>query len=208
MKLFNTGAGLKEGDEDPHWQLVARSDDPHFKPQPAVVTALLDSPQWYLQNEPAGSQWISTAGNQPKLPLFVTYTFRTAFELPGLLPGTAKLRGWFIADNVVKAIRLNGAAVPLPKQPEFGPFVAFYGFTAAQGFVDGANTLKINVWNGCPTDKPSTPPNPMLLRVELEGTFVGGDRPDVGTAAEPAPQALAARRSQARPVGRGKEMSL
>ena len=39
IKLFNTGVGLKEGDPDPHWQLVARSDDPHFKPRPAVVTA-------------------------------------------------------------------------------------------------------------------------------------------------------------------------
>ena len=40
-KLFNTGVGLKEGDPDPHWQLVARSDDPHFKPWPAVVTAAI-----------------------------------------------------------------------------------------------------------------------------------------------------------------------
>ena len=34
--LFNTGVGLKEGEPDPHWQVVARSDDPKFKPQPAL----------------------------------------------------------------------------------------------------------------------------------------------------------------------------
>ena len=41
IQAFNTGAGLDEGQPDPHWQLVARSDDPSFKPQPALVTAVV-----------------------------------------------------------------------------------------------------------------------------------------------------------------------
>ena len=44
IKMFNTGMNLKEGDRDPHWQLVARSDDPKFKPRPAVVTETADHP--------------------------------------------------------------------------------------------------------------------------------------------------------------------
>ena len=35
--LFSTGVGLTEGDADPHWQLISRSDDPTFKPRPARV---------------------------------------------------------------------------------------------------------------------------------------------------------------------------
>ena len=42
IKMFNTGVNLKVGDPDPHWQLVARSDDPKFKPRPAMVTSIYD----------------------------------------------------------------------------------------------------------------------------------------------------------------------
>ncbi len=56
MKLFNTGIELKEGDADPHWQIVAVSNDPKFKPQAAVVT-LVNGPLHAMQwepNEPGG----------------------------------------------------------------------------------------------------------------------------------------------------------
>ena len=88
INAFNTGVGLKEGDPDPHWQLVARSDDPHFKPRPAVVTRTVtaDGRALWLRNEPTQSQWISTADGLPELPDHVIYTFRTTFELPGLMP--------------------------------------------------------------------------------------------------------------------------
>ncbi len=91
INAFNTGVGLKEGDPDPHWQLVARSDDPHFKPRPAVVTRTVtaDGRALWSRNEPTQSQWISTADGLPELPDHVIYTFRTTFELPGLMPDSA-----------------------------------------------------------------------------------------------------------------------
>ena len=85
LKLFNTGVGLKEGDLDPHWQVVARSDDPNFKPQPAVVTAVGPG---HLANDPGEAQWISLSNGPPQLPNGVTCTFRTTFEIKeGMLPG-------------------------------------------------------------------------------------------------------------------------
>ena len=62
--LFNTGVGLKEGDADPHWQLVARSDDPKFKPQPGRVRVAGDNA---LENDPARSQWLSLGRRRCRL---------------------------------------------------------------------------------------------------------------------------------------------
>ncbi len=176
MKLYNTGAGLKEGAPDPHWQIVARTDDPNFEPRPAVVTGVNLPPSPYpptwLPNDPARSQWISTGNGPPDSPNDVTYTFRTTFDLAGLASGTAAvLRGQFIADNHVNAVRLNGQSVPVPEHGYTAPFEWFEGFTADRGFVAGTNTLEVDVLNGEPGI--SNPPNPMLLRVELEGFFVG-----------------------------------
>lgn len=91
MSVFNTGRGLKEGQPDLHWQLVARSDDPKLKPRPAVVTRVDPKQTWngHSANDPARSQWLSTAGDMPDLPSGVTFTFRTTFELTGLLPKPA-----------------------------------------------------------------------------------------------------------------------
>ncbi len=170
MKLFNTGVmELKEGDVDPHWQIVAATGDPHFRPRNAVVTVVNVIDNKYLPNG-FRSQWISTAGDMPKLPNKATYTFRTTFDLPELVPGTAALRGQFMADDQVTAIRLNGHPVRVPG-PRSGPvFEDFQQFAISEGFVEGANTLEIDVLNDSLLGD-NAPPNPMLLRVELEGTY-------------------------------------
>ncbi len=170
IKLWNTGVGLHEGDEDPHWQIVARSDDPKFKPRPAVVTTVNphpnpsawppDDPTW-MANDPALSQWISTAGNQPNLPNCVTYTFCTTFEVMEMLPGSAVLEGVFIVDDRVVAIRLNGEAVRVPvlAHESKGMYRLFQSFTARNGFVEGANRLEIDVLNDANAGDPAlTPP--------------------------------------------------
>jgi hypothetical protein len=177
IKLFNTGAGLKEGDPDPHWQLVARSDDPNFKPRPAVVTAAF--PGMWLNNTPRRSQWISTAGTLPDLPNDVTFTFRTTFELRDMVPGKAVLSGCFLADNQVNAIRINGRSVPVHEHSENHPFDRFTTFTIRAGFVEGENVLEIDVFNGLsvPSDDQS---GPMGLRVELEGAFLSSRQIDAG----------------------------
>jgi hypothetical protein len=179
IKLFNTGIGLKEGDPDPHWQLVARSDDPHFKPRPAVVTSRrgLDDPDEWLGNNPDTSQWISLANGPPRLPNGVTYTFRTTFELRGMVRGTAVLRGRFIADNHVQSIRLNGRQVPVPEHKYDQTRWFSDEFSARKGFVEGVNTLEIDVLNGGPPEMESDPEKgPMGLLVEVAGSFMGVGR--------------------------------
>ena len=177
IETFNTGIGVKVGDPDPHWQLVARSDDPHFKPKAAVVTSVI--PTLYLSNEPSRSQWVSSSGlaptpdavYMPVLPVNVTYTFRTKFDLRDVSPASVVLRGRFLTDRRVTAIRLNGKAMPVPKQGKSVTFDHFDSFFVNEGFVKGSDMLEFDVFSG-PSDPsvlPEQPNRPMALRVELQG---------------------------------------
>ncbi len=171
IKLFNTGAGLGEGRLDPHWQLVARSDDPHFKPRPAVVGVVSKAPaETWLANEPAHSQWITMSKDSVWAPDDVTYTFRTTFELADAIADTAAVQGWFIADDDVTAIRINGKEVSLAKRVDADlPFRDFTPFSIKRGFVEGVNTLEINVRNVGAGGAAKTT-SPMGLRVELRAS--------------------------------------
>jgi hypothetical protein len=63
------------------------------------------------------------------------------------------------------AIRLNGQSVPVPRHGA-DCYSFLMSFTAARGFVEGSNVLEIDVEN----TSPDRTPNPMGLRVELDGT--------------------------------------
>ena len=167
IKVFNTGKGLQEGDLDPHWQIVAASNNPAFKPQTAVVATVPEG-SW-APNEPSRSQWISSGGEHP-FALSGIYTFRTTFDLTGMLPKTAILRGCFLVDDFIQSMRLNGHDVPL-KECESGERKSLYRqFTIDQSFVEGVNVLEVEVRNSDAGDK--TKPNAMGLRVELQGSVV------------------------------------
>ena len=169
IKMFNTGVNLKEGQEDLHWQLVARSDDPNFRPRAAVVVDGADRRR--VTNQADRSQWISGVGGNGAMPDGVTYTLSTTFDLKGMRPATAVLHGRFVADNHVRAIRLNGhpLAVPAHGHREFG---FFHPFSSNRGFVNGVNVLEIDVENGDPQEKAAA--SWMGLLVELEGSVVAG----------------------------------
>ena len=110
--VYNTGIGLKAGDPDPHWQIVSRSDDPKFKPQPAVVRGMKPD-DFFLEDDPNRSQWLSLLAGDRNFPEDVIYVFRTEFDLTGRLPSTAVLRGKFLADDRV-------VAHPLERPPSAG----------------------------------------------------------------------------------------
>ena len=169
IALFNTGIGLKNGEADPHWQVVARSDDAKFKPQPAVVVRA-GGPE-DLQNDPTRSQWLSPFGDVV-LPEDVVYVFRTTFDLKEASFAGAALRGKFIADDRVVAIRLNGRNLSVPLQHDGEPFRYWTKFHAATGFVKGTNVLEIDVLNANPLTSPSqrrTAKSRMCCRIEMEG---------------------------------------
>ena len=164
IRAFNTGINVAEGQADPHWQIVATSNDPHFLARPALVSRA--DPGW-LDNEPARSQWISLVGDASYVPN-VTYTFRTAFDLTGVRPDTAILRGSFWADDSLRTIRLNGRAMAVRWQDE-GEFRTPHWFSITRGFVAGTNVLEFDVKNGA-WGVPDSSTGPMGLRVELEGS--------------------------------------
>ncbi|NLF07538.1 MAG: FecR domain-containing protein, partial [Pirellulaceae bacterium] len=187
IEVFNTGYGLAEGEADPHWQVVAASNDPDFKPRLAMVT-IVNRPSQFRPNDPARSQWISTVPDLSDVPNGVTYTFRTTFELTDLVPGSAKLRIGFLADNRVQAVRLNGAPVAVPEHGHLAPFYVLNRMIIEEGFVAGANVLEIDVFNGAP-ESGSSPASPMALLVELEGTMLRGGRAAAVNAPDDKPRA-------------------
>ncbi len=142
ISVFSTGVNLARGNADPHWRIVAVSNSPNFKTQPAIVSW---AAAWSF-NIGADSQWISTKGDLPVATDDTTYTFQTTFELPAdARPGTAKLTGWYAADNHVCAMRLNGRNIWLYNRDEAVQSRDCRFFHIDRGFKSGKNVLEIDV---------------------------------------------------------------
>lgn len=166
LKLHNTGIGAKEGEADPHWQIIAISDVPDFKPRQAVVTATPPYNRW-LWNAPRRGQWISLKDGPADVPSG-TYTFRTTFQLSKDGLNAAAISGSFWADNHVEAIRINGRSVKVSEHGYNVPFVEPVRFVVNEGFVEGENVLEFDVLNGGGDNAFPDMPNPMGLRVEMK----------------------------------------
>jgi hypothetical protein len=162
-----TGQGLKIGDPDPRWQLVADSNDRAFAARPAVVCG--PGPVG-LDNDDR-SAWVSTAGDRPNVP-GGKYTFATTFDLAGFDPSTVELHLALGVDNFVREVLLNGKPTGLVLARP--PNEAKSKRTASEikeGFVPGENRLEIVVENGAGVGTKNRP-NAMALRAELSGTAV------------------------------------
>jgi hypothetical protein len=171
IALFNTGTGLKGGQQDPHWKIVSRSDDPTFKPQMAVVRGMKPD-EYFMVDDRDHSQWLSLLPGDREYPQEITFTFRTEFDLTGMLASTAVLRGKFVADDRLVGIRLNGRRLAVPAHPDGGPFLAWTSFQIASGFVKGKNVLEFEVLNSNPyisTLQRRKEQSRMSFRAELEG---------------------------------------
>ena len=162
---FNTGAGLKEGDPDPHWQIVAMSNDPNFKPRPAVVTAVGPG---YQPNDPARWQWISLGNGLPDLPNGVTCTFRTTIEVKGT-PRPDQYRSLLqlsiLLNKKLKAVRINGEEMS-PHQPSNNSRPQADVAVAGTKWRKGVNYLEFDVTNEDPSRADGT--SPILLRVSWD----------------------------------------
>lgn len=169
IPLFNTGHSLDEGDEDPHWRVVAGPKCPQFTgPQFAVVC---NADSRYLSNDREHSQWVSLGYPvRPGLPPNTKFTFQTEFDLTGYDLGSVVVSAQVIADNGVSAVRINGEEVPIESwmlNAEDQVFNRFYVIEIAEGFVQGQNVVEFDVWNG--VDRTSRlAANPLALRVEWQ----------------------------------------
>jgi len=155
LSVFDTGMNVGLGRPDPHWSVVAADNDPGFAPRAAVVLESLGS-DWLPQSAHR-SKWVSLGGWPLRQPPKGTYTFRTTFDIePDELPDTAVLNGMFFVAKNIEAIRFNGESIEVPRHnrevtSELRTFVAepakseFQQFTINHGFVEGTNTLEIDV---------------------------------------------------------------
>jgi hypothetical protein len=173
ITMFNTGADLAEGDEDPHWRIAA-----------GPVGAAYDGPQFgvvcipdprYAPNEPDRSQWISVAKDlRPGALPNAIFTFESSFDLTGFDLETVTVAAQVLADNGVRAIRINGEPVGMKPwdDNEFGQEFTRNRFRLVEiqrGFVLGENTIEIDVWNGIyQWEGMKADPNPMSVRVEFQ----------------------------------------
>lgn len=166
-----SGQGLQIGDEDPYWRLVSVPEgSPYVVPRQAVVTA--EDPR-YASNEPDRSQWISLAADCPRVAANDVYTFETSFDLSGFDCSTVRIQCQVLADNGVRAVRLNGNPI------ELDPWVdnarmqkfeksEFRAIAISNGFVPGNNVVEFDVWNGGERghSRVLAVPNPTAIRVE------------------------------------------
>jgi len=144
IRLFDTGEGMQINAKDPHWQVVAKSNNPGYQPRAAIVASPLSG---WLDSAGGKSRWIE-AFMEPGDDFYndVTYTYRTTFELADALPNTAVIQGWYAASRHLCAVRLNDQEIPLPavKEPECD---LFHKLLIDRGFVDGTNVLEWDVLN-------------------------------------------------------------
>jgi hypothetical protein len=169
IAIQNTGMALVEGDEDSNWRVTAGpksilSNGPQF-----AVVAKADGR--YLGNDANRSQWISVSNPvRPGIEPNSLCTFETTFDLTGYELSTVMVAAQVLADNGVRAVRINGQPVAM-KAWELNErdqtFNKFQVVEIKEGFVAGANKVEFDVWNGVDRYKPADP-NPMALRVEWQ----------------------------------------
>ena len=173
IAMFNTGAGLAEGDEDPHWRITSGPEGGGYHGEQFGVVAVPH--ERYAPNEPERSQWISVAKKlEPGVNPKSLFTFETSFDLTGFDINAVMVAAQVLADNGVREIRLNGEPVEMKPwdDNEFGQSFTRNRFRLVEiqrGFVPGVNKIEIDVWNGVyQYDANCNDPNPMSLRVEFQ----------------------------------------
>jgi ferric-dicitrate binding protein FerR (iron transport regulator) len=173
IKMFNTGAGLAEGDEDQHWRISAGPVGAGYRGPQFGVVCVPD--ERYAPNEPERSQWISVAKDlRPGgLPNSV-FTFETTVDLVGFDLETVTIAAQVLADNGVRAIRVNGEPAAIEPWDDNLPDQLFHRnrfhiVEIRRGFVPGLNKLEIDVWNGIYNKEGmKADPNPVSVRVEFQ----------------------------------------
>jgi ferric-dicitrate binding protein FerR (iron transport regulator) len=167
--IHNTGKGLVSGDEDPHWRISAGPKCTAYDgPQFAVVC---DADVRYLANDRERSQWLSVTNPvRPGVPPSTEFTFETTFDLAGYDVSTVTIAAQVIADNGIRAVRVNGQPLPLVSWNLNEPYQLFNRFELIEireHLVPGVNRVEFDVWNG--VDRAiAAAPNPIAIRVEWQ----------------------------------------
>jgi hypothetical protein len=167
IKVFGTGfVGVKELGADLHWQVVALTGHPDFQPEAANLAGTL--PNWLVAG--AGQpQWVTTFAVLPDhLPVGGECTFRTTFKLEDVVLETASVRGGFLTNGHVAAIRLNDQMMAVPEHGSEACSV-LQGFLLDHGFVEGTNVIEFDVVKTAPEAGRATYSPWVSLCVDLKG---------------------------------------
>jgi hypothetical protein len=170
IDIWNTGVGSKVGSDDPHWRVTRGSAKCGPYPRPATITA--GDTRSYKDNKPEISQWISVVAEAyPGVPPESVHTFETTFDLTGYDLESVYVVGYFLVDDAINELRINGRPVKFNRWVttwDVFDFKSFHPIEIVDGFVPGKNVISIDVYNS--PSRPETPndPNPTALRVEWQ----------------------------------------
>jgi len=110
------------------------------------------------------SLWISSNANGGNETTSSTnYVFSTTFDLTGYDASTAMIIGEWGVDNFA-TIFLNGNNTGVSLEFGYPAFRSLHAFAISDFFVEGINTLTVEVTNGHPN--PNQDPGPMALRFD------------------------------------------
>jgi hypothetical protein len=164
--LYNTGVDdsgvpLPDNVDDPHYSLLGVDI---FGPGNVLPDATLPAdgfpiPPWVANS--GTSRWIGPAANDANGPAGYYY-YETLFDLTGMRPETAVIRGQWATDNYGYEILLNGTPTGNLNTSQFGAFTPFeIAGHLGDPFVEGLNSLIFVV-----TNAPGGAANPAGLRIE------------------------------------------
>jgi hypothetical protein len=168
--IYNTGVDqdgnlLPGAAVDPHYAMV-QSPDPNYPGPNAMVTLHnlhFPLPQgWFAESKTSTCEWISPRAVEGNGTSKGTYIYETTFDLTGLNPSTAMLKGQLAAESN-SLIRLNGVILSI----DGSGFGAYTPFTITSGFIAGVNTLDFIVVHSDPI---RGWPDATGLRVKIHGT--------------------------------------
>ena len=169
IQLYNTGVTgggglLGNVTADPHYSVIA-APGPFTTAYTGNGSDVSAMP--WLADGP-NSRWIGVTPWMGEWRTTGTYTFRTAFDLTGMIPSSASISLNIASDNTCD-VYLNGvhAGITTP----FAGFASFSAYSINTGFINGVNTLDFSVY-----EPGSTPSG---LRVELTGTANAVPEPTV-----------------------------
>jgi hypothetical protein len=173
IPISGTGVGLSSSTVDPNWTIAAGP----LGPTSLTVIPDLGPIFAYWTNNGPGAKWITPTGNPLDFLPPGDYTFRTTFDLTGLIANTGSFTGTFFADNTVADIRINGVSLGISG----GGFKDPTNFVLNCGVIctAGANTLDFVVTNT------SSSSSPLGLRVDIAGTADAASAPPPTGVPEP-----------------------
>ena len=164
-QLYNTGldnAGnlVNNASHDVHWN-VAQVTNGLIGLDADAITYKHSA---YAAND-NDSQWISSnASGGIETTSSTDYFFSTTFDLTGYDANTAMITGSWGVDNYA-SIFLNGNDTGVALDFGSAAFNSLNSFSLSDFFIDGINTLTVNVTNGYTTNL-SADPGPMAMRFD------------------------------------------